>query len=445
MNNCQSSQPKIQILIVDDVLENLHLLNTILAEEGYKVRKVRSGKMALATIANNPPDLILLDINMPEMNGYEVCQTLKAQEEFCQIPIIFISALEEGMNKVKAFKVGGVDYITKPFQVEEVLARVENHLAINRLQKQLTEKNTLLEKSEAQERERSQQLEETLEQFKKAQIQLIQSEKMSSLGQMIAGIAHEVNNPINFISGNLHPTKEYSQDILHLLQLYQDAYPEPVTNIKETLEELELEFIQSDFPQSIEAMQVGIERIQDIVTSLLNFSRVDQLGTKVVDIHKGLDSSLRILQHRLKADGDLCQIQVIKEYESLPEVTCYPGQLNQVFMNLVSNAIDALEQRRISQCDRQNPPSLKLQTKLLSQEKPGVAVLISDNGSGMNETVQKQIFEPFFTTKEPGKGTGLGMSISHQIIVEQHQGELKCISTPRQGTMFAIEIPLKQL
>jgi signal transduction histidine kinase len=442
MNHHQASEHHGTILVVDDLLENLRLLNTILTEQGYKVRKVRNGQMALTTVETNPPDLILLDINMPEMNGFEVCQHLKSQEKTAQIPVIFISALDEQMDKVKAFKVGGVDYITKPFQVEEVLARVKNHLAINRLQQQLMEQNTLLKHSEAKEREKSQQLEETLQQFQKAQLQLIQTEKMSGLGQLVAGVAHEINNPVNFISGNLHPAKEYGQDLLQLLQLYQTAYPNPPADIQDFLEDVELDFIQSDFPELIDSMLVGVKRIKEIVISLLNFSRLDQAESKAVDIHQGLDSTLRLLHHRLKAEGDLSEIQVIKEYGSLPEVDCYPGQLNQVFMNVISNAIDALEVRRNGANIDQNPPTITLRTKLVSEEGEWAAIFISDNGPGIDEAVQKKMFNPFFTTKKIGKGTGLGMSISHQVVVEKHGGQLRCISTPGQGAMFVIEIPV---
>lgn len=230
MNSNQAQGAKGNILIVDDTPDNLRLLSTMLSEQGYKVRSAISGQMALMGIKASPPDLILLDINMPQMNGYEVCSSLKAREATQQIPVIFISALGEVLDKVKAFSVGGVDYITKPFQIEEVLARIETHLTIRNLQKQLTQHNVRLRQevsdrllAEQAEREKSQQLTEALQQLKLTQAHLVQSEKMSSLGNLVAGIAHEINNPVGFIYGNLTYTTKHTQDLLELLELYQKS------------------------------------------------------------------------------------------------------------------------------------------------------------------------------------------------------------------------------
>ncbi len=443
MNLKQEIKIQGTILVVDDLLENLHLLNMILTQEGYEVRKARTGNMALMVTENVPIDLIILDINMPEMNGYEVCQALKENSKTCQIPVIFISALDDEVSKVQAFQTGGVDYVSKPFQVEEVLARVKNHLSISQLQQQLIEKNTQLVESETQEREKSQQLEELLKQFKMAQLQLIQSEKMSALGQLVAGIAHEINNPINFIFGNLYSAKEYTQDLLHLLQLYQQFFPNLPAEIQETIDEMDLDFVQSDFLQLMDSMQSGAKRIQEIVNSLRTFSRLDEAENKAVDFHECIDNTLIILQHRLQLQEQLCEIKVVKNYGELPNISCYPGEMNQVFMNIISNAIDALEtQRNIESADRSNPPTITINTKVVVEEQPWVTVLISDNGPGIAADLQQKIFDPFFTTKKVGKGTGLGMSISYQIVVEKHQGKLSCFSEPKLGTTFAIEIPI---
>ena len=831
------------ILTIDDTPDNLHLLTEMLSEQGYKVRIIPNGRLALKSIANNPPDLILLDIVMPDMDGYQVCQQLKASPKTQNIPVIFLSGLNETFDKVKAFEVGGVDYITKPFQVQEVLARVESQLRLQRLQKQLTEQNiqlqqeiqerqqveialsksekqyrhlveasqdliwsinrdgnytfvnpivhhlygyspeemlgrsfteflsperleadvnlferllqgqsvfqyetthltkagepiqlllnaiavvddqgqvvgitgtasditerqqaqealrlseiryrelvefqeqvlvcrwkpdttltfvnqsycrffaksqteligtkylellpdsiqdqirdfveslvnhecpetsehimisdqgelhwfkwtdqpirntegqiievqsfgidittrkqaeeklrlseenlaqaqriahignwefdvitnqiiwsaelfrifglepnqteptyqqlldfihpddcsefeetvkeaiakglcyelefqilprnrptvrhlevriepifdqhhrviklfgtalditqrkkaeTALRQSEARERERAHQLQRTLEELKRTQSQLVQTAKMSSLGQMIAGIAHEINNPVSFILGNLSIGRQYFNDLLRLINIYQETYPTASSSIQDIAKAIDLEFIQEDWHKLLKSIQEGAERIHQIILSLKNFSRLDEADLKSVDIHQGIDSSLFILQHRLKSPGNRPGIQVIKEYGQLPQVTCYANQLNQVFMNILVNALDAIESQsspgviristEVADAHRQSPP------KNGNQQTDVVIIRISDNGIGISEEVQPQIFDPFFTTKSVGSGTGLGLSISYQIIVEKHQGQLSCLSTPGKGTTFIIEIPIK--
>ncbi|MGB3401643.1 MAG: response regulator [Microcoleaceae cyanobacterium] len=443
MNSDQETENKSNILIVDDLLENLQLLNIILQNKGYEVRKARTGKMALMLADNVPLDLILLDINMPEMDGYQVCKALKDNPKSCDIPVIFISALNDELNKVQAFQLGAVDYINKPFQVEEVLARVKNHLSINQLQQQLKKQNAKLVESEAKQREKSQQLQELLEQFQMTQLQMIQSEKMSSLGQLVAGIAHEVNNPVNFIYGNLFPAQEYAQELLELLQLYQELIPNPPDEIKAMIDEIDLDFLQSDFLQLMDSMQSGAKRIKEIVTSLRSFSRLDEAANKDVDIHECLDNTLSLLHHRLQSQEDLSEIQVIKEYGKINQLSCYPAELNQVFMNIINNGIDALEENRtIEQLDSSKLPAITIQTTVLSEDKPWVVIQISDNGKGIEPEIQKKIFDPFFTTKQVGKGTGLGMYMSYQIIVEKHKGKLNCLSNSAGGTTFSIELPM---
>lgn len=259
---------------------------------------------------------------------------------------------------------------------------------------------------------------------------------MSSLGQLIAGVAHEINNPANFIYGNLSHVSNYALDLLKLLNLYQHHFPNPPLEIQTEAEEIDLDFIKSDFVKIVESMQVGTRRIRDIVLSLRNFSRLDEAEFKQVNIHEGIDSTIMILQHNFKEKSDRDQIQVIKEYSSLPLVDCYPGQLNQVFMNIIANAIDALEEC----ADKPNhKPTIWIHTQLTSENN--VLISIADNGVGIPLEVHHQLFDPFFTTKEVGKGTGLGLSISYQIIVEKHGGKLWCDSTPGEGTKFFIEIP----
>ena len=443
MNSQQLESHFSNLLVVDDTPDNLRLLSTMLSDKGYKVRGVINGEMALKAARSTPPDLILLDITMPQMNGYEVCQHLKGDGRTSGIPVIFLSALDQVLDKVTAFAVGGVDYITKPFHLEEVLARVENQLTIHRLQKKLHEQNAQLQESEAKEREKAQQLEQALQQLQQAQAQLIQSEKMSSLGNVVAGVAHEINNPISFIKGNLRPVTEYTQDLLRLVQLYEEDLPNPTPAIQEQLEAMDLTFLRNDLPKLIASMRIGADRIGEIVQSLRNFSRLDEAELKAVDIHEGLESTLMILQHRLKDEVGQTIIKVVKEYEELPKIECYAGQMNQVFMNLLTNAIDALHLQKSlpNEADNNSPiPTITICTKLLSDFQVGI--YITDNGPGIREEIQQRIFDPFFTTKEVGQGKGLGLSISYAIVVDEHGGQLSCLSVPGQGATLAIEIPI---
>ncbi|HAJ60904.1 MAG TPA: hybrid sensor histidine kinase/response regulator, partial [Cyanobacteria bacterium UBA8543] len=288
--------------------------------------------------------------------------------------------------------------------------------------------------------------------------------------QMVAGVAHEINNPVTFIYGNLTPAREYFQDLIRLLEGYQKTYPNPIPEIRQIVEDIDLEFLMEDWQQLVDSMQVGAERIRQIVRSLLLFSRQNTSQKKPIDIHQGIDNTLLLLQHRLKAEGvnaSGCdrapdsEIKVIKDYGQLPLITCYSGQLNQVFMNILCNAIDALE-------NQPSPRIITIRTELGNQDSsfrehqsngvrngnksaptpysslttPSVVIRIADNGTGISEEVQKKIFDPFFTTKSVGSGMGLGLSTSYQIVVEKHQGQISCISTPGKGTELIVEIPV---
>ena len=558
--NCETPN-KGNILIVDDLPENLQLLSDALLNLGYTVRSVTSGRMALKTVQVKRPDVILLDVKMPEMDGYQVCKILKHNENFNSIPVIFLSALDDVFDKVTAFKSGGIDYITKPFQIEEVVARLENQLTIQRqqwlLEQEVSQRReteevlyhsrallasvlnssldgvaameavrdrttgdiedfrclvanpviaralgnrredtigklvvkrllshldpelfdrfvnvvetgetlqqnfyyksqqsswfhfvavklgdgfaitirdiTARKKAEFQLQQQAESLELTLRELKRTQAQLIQSEKMSSIGNLVAGVAHEINNPVNFIHANLRPANEYFQDLLNLIKLYQEHFPEPPTQISSQIDAINLDFLKEDLLKLLNSMRIGTDRIREIVLSLRNFSRHDEAECKRVNIHQGIDSTLMILQHRLKQTRENSEILVIKDYGQLPPIECYSGQLNQVFMQLLNNAIDSVS----AQCMGEQG-EIKIKTQLLSNNR--ISIKISDNGLGIPQEIQSKLFDPFFTTKPVGKGTGLGLFISHQIVVNKHGGNLYCNSKIGQGAEFVVEI-----
>jgi len=313
---------------------------------------------------------------------------------------------------------------------------------VHQVARQLHQSFTLLEENneqlEIRVKERTEELAKTLENLQETQSQLVQTEKMSSLGQMVAGIAHEINNPVNFIHGNLGYAEKYAQDLLTAIALYQKHSPSHPA-IEQHLEEIELEYVAADFPQLITSMQSGTQRIRDIVVSLRNFSRLDD-SMQRTNIHEGIDSTLLILKHRLTAQSYRPEIRVTKTYGDLPLINCYAGLVNQVFMNLLANAIDVLEENATDASQKNLQPAIHISTHA---QLNCVVIGIADNGQGMTETTKAKLFNAFFTTKPVGKGTGLGLSISRQIIVEKHGGTLDCTSEPGQGTQFIITIPFQ--
>ena len=357
-------------------------------------------------------------------------------------------------------------------QVEERTAQLTQANA--QLKQDILERQRVeaaLRQSEAKLKQQATKLRHAIQELHSYQAQLIQTEKMSSLGQLVGGIAHEINNPINFVYGNIAYASQYIQDILRLLQLYAQHYPQPVSEIQKIVEEIDLDFVKADLPKLFNSMKLGADRIRDLVLSLRNFSRLDEAEMKSVNLHEGIDSTLLILQNQLKATAGRSEILVVKEYSNLPLVECYAGQLNQVFMNLISNAIDALEESRMLSAtfilgNSQLPVSMPMITirtgiEEVNQEEPTLkfsshpkgkplaptphaVIRITDNGSGMTEAVRQRLFDPFFTTKSVGKGIGLGLSISYQIVVKKHGGHIECNSTPGQGTEFVITIPISQ-
>ncbi len=277
-------------------------------------------------------------------------------------------------------------------------------------------------------------LEETLKRLQQTQAQLIHAEKMSSLGQMVAGIAHEINNPISFIYGNLSHAQDYTETLLSLISAYQAEVPNPSKALQQKLQAADLEFLQQDLTNVLHSMQSGSDRIRNLVLSLRNFLRLDEADKKLVDLHEGIENALLIVHHRLQAEAPFPEIQIVRDYCQLPLVNCYASQLNQVFLHILVNAIDALR------IDAIPDPTICITTKITPDQT--VKVSIADNGPGMDAATQDCMFDPFFTTKPIGSGTGLGLSISYQIVVEQHGGKLCCVSAPGRGAKLVIEIPI---
>ena len=422
-----------KILVVDDTPANLEVITETLSSVGYIIATAISGDRALKRLQNYLPDLILLDVQMPGIDGFETCRQIKTNPDTANIPIIFITALSDTENIVKGFSLGAVDYISKPFQEPELLARVETHLKLQFL-KQSLEKRVI---------ERTRELKTALEQLHQSQLQMVQNEKMATLGNLVAGVAHEVNNPIGFLKGSINNTSEYIQDLFAHIECYQEHYPTTDDAVIEHAQEIHLKYIKEDLPKLLSSMKVATQRITNISNSLRTFSRADTSGKVACNIHEGIDSTILILKYRLQANDKRPEIEIIKEYGKLPLVKCFLGQLNQVFMNIIANSIDAFDsvnQRETFSELKVNPPKITIITKA-EIENNKILIYIKDNGPGMIESVRERIFDNLFTTKSVGKGTGLGLAIAKQIIQEIHGGKLSCNSKLGQGTEFLIELP----
>jgi len=419
MKNGESRE---SILIVDDTPANLEVLIRLFHKEGYRMRALTSGPMALRAMEHEIPDIVLLDVSMPEMNGYQVCQAMKASESLKDIPVIFISALSEVFDKVTAFESGGVDYITKPVQIEEALARVKTHLALHHYKQLLEEKNRALS--------------ETLNQLRETQSHLISSEKMASIGVLTAGIAHEINNPVSFINSSLIGL---SKDIRFFLDI-QNRYTQLMCHPgKETLEELEQYKQDHDYEERLEEIVTltenilaGSKRISGIVQSLRTFSRPDEHDMKEVNLIEIIESTLVLLHHKVNN-----RIEIIRQFGEIPPINCFPAKISQVIMNLLTNAIDAIEAKGGST----ELEKITLLTGIRSVKDNSFAtVTIQDTGCGINEETLKKIFDPFFTTKPVGKGMGLGLSISNEII-RAHGGWIEVTKPEAGGASFTLFLP----
>ena len=410
------------ILVVDDTPANLQLLESILQEKGYTVRAAISGQMALKAVRHQTPDIILLDINMPEMNGFEVCRVLKSDPALADIPVIFVPAAVDTADKLHAFEEGGVDYVTKPFQPLEVLARVTTHLSLSRVRKELADKN--------------QELEQAMCNLKLAQTQLVQSEKMAALGLLTAGIAHELNNPLNFVAASVQALKKIVTPLDELMDLCQSK---PQANAAETVEHMDAwnrqhkpVELQQTMNELVNNACYGVARAAEIVSSLRIFSRLDEAEQKSANLHECLDAALLLLHSRYSD-----KIRIERKYGELPPWLCQPGKLNQVFMNLLSNAVDAI----FAKPETGKDEIIRISTR--TEERSGryyAVIEIADSGIGMTEEVKQRLFQPFFTTKDVGKGVGLGLAISHGI-VHDHGGTIEVESEAGHGSLFRVLLP----
>lgn len=412
------------ILIVDDKLENVRLLSDFLSTQHYQIRKAISGRAALTAASITPPDLILLDIKMPGMSGYEVCEQLKSDPKTSAIPVIFLSAGDDMADKIRAFQAGGVDYITKPFQLEEILIRVQTQLTLRSLQRSLEDKNAELNRA--------------LDSLKAAQVALVQKEKTATLRKVVAGVAHEVNNPLSFIACNIEPVREYKNQLLNLISLYQQKYSDVDPAIETLLKEMDLNFLASDIDKIIDSMKHGAERISTVILALRIFTRLDESDIKQIDVHKCIDSILTLFHHRLNS-GSRIAIEVEKQYGELPPIACYAEQFNQAIFNLICNAIDALEAKLDQNIDLDYHPQISIQTQAVNNQ---LLITIKDNGVGIPTENQSRLFEPFFTTKLAGDGFGLGLATSRRIIEEVHNGSLTYSLIADSETEFTIQIPI---
>lgn len=440
-------------------------------EQFLQVAKVLPEAMLLVTsegeiLASNKPAANLLGIKSKDLVGKwlwdllaeppeEVITYLQACAKSRQLvlgSLTLISGSEPSAGEICRAE-GAVFRPWSPEAPALVLLRLELRSAasaeftlLNQKIEELTQEVQQRQQAQAELARSHAELTQLLEKFQQTQLQLVQTEKMSSLGQLVAGIAHEINNPVNFIYGNLNHAHEYFNDLVGLLKLYEAHYPDPAPAIQDEIEAIDLAFLQQDLNNVLNSMQTGANRICEIVKSLRMFSRLDEAEVKQVNIHEGIDSTLVILQSRLKATTERPAIAVIKEYGDLPLIDCFAGQLNQVFMNLLGNAIDALEEsqeQRRAGFMRLEPGQIRIRTEVC--RAGWVAITITDNGPGIPEAVAQRIFDPFFTTKPVGQGTGLGLSISYQIVTEKHGGRLSCTSALGKGTTFTIEIPVQRL
>lgn len=406
-----------QLLLIDDSALSLDTLLATL-DTAYDLRVAVDGQSALDLIDKGyQPDLILLDIMMPDKDGYHVCRELKKKKKTCNIPIIFLTALDNDEDETKGLELGAVDYITKPFNPAIVRRRVQTQLELKKQREQIQQ----------QVDHKTRELSEAYKDLKKIHVQMMQQEKMASIGQLAAGVAHEINNPAGFIASNLSSLQKYvgklNNGIVYMEEILQRiASPTLQTEIKEEKRRLKFDYIREDIELLIKESQDGMERIATIVRNLKSFSHAEDDRWQQVELQQVLESSLNIAWNEIKYKA-----KVKKDYQDLPLISCLPQQLGQVFVNLLVNAAQAIEEQG----------EIRLTTR---QEKDWVVIQICDSGSGIAEENRTKVFEPFFTTKDVSKGTGLGLSICHDII-QKHNGLIEVDSVLGEGTCFTVKLP----
>lgn len=436
----------VRVLLIDDqpiVAESVRRL--LASEPDIKLYYCDNAQQAIPMAVKIQPTVILQDLVMPDADGLLLLKFLRANPTTSTIPVIVLSTRDESVVKAEAFATGANDYLVKIPDPIEFIARLKYHSTAyaNLLKRHEAERvrayNRELERRVA---DRTAELEIALMELKQAQTRVIQEEKMAGVGQLVSGICHELNNPVNFIQGNLEPAQEYCDELLQLVDLYQQVYPDPPKIIETAIEQMDLDFIAEDFTKLLKSFEHGAARISNIVLSLRNFSRLDEVEIKCVDVHEGIDHALLLLGSRLQS------IEVIKDYSLQVPIECLPGHLNQVFMHILTNAVDVLKENSHEKHQVQddevdaNPSQIHIQTRLVNDDY--ALISFKDNGPGISQEVMNRIFEPFFTTKPVGQGTGLGLSLSYQTITEYHNGSLECWSTPGQSTTFIIKIPIHQ-
>lgn len=435
---------------------NLEIVEAALAESEAKFRRIVESANDLIYMIGLDGGFTYLSPQFKEMWGYELADF--QGKSFAEIvhPDDMASVINSAQHVMKTGKRdSGLEFRTQRSDgswcwivcnSSPIIDATGNVIGLQGIARDVSDRKIVedaLRRSEVEIRQKAEDLERTVQELRRTQAQLVQSEKMSSLGQLVAGVAHEINNPVNFIYGNISHADDYIQDLLRLVGLYQTHYSTPIPEIQAEIEAIDLDFLVEDLIKLLASMKIGADRIRQIVLSLRTFSRMDEADLKAVDIHEGLDSTLMILEHRLKEKAGYPPIQIVKHYANLPPVECYAGQLNQVFMNLLVNALDALEERdnqRTAEQAKQMPSQIQIQTVVNDKN---IQIHIADNGHGIPEALQRRLFDPFFTTKPIGKGTGMGLSISYQIITERHGGSLQCHSISGAGAEFIISIPIK--